>query len=76
MTLGYFVGLVETGPSQELNAAIVDARRHPKAVQFYFMQLLMFRHNGRLETREGEVEQEAEIGVMPRCVRLARVTAR
>jgi hypothetical protein len=31
------VGPVETGPSQVLRAVVVDARRHAKAVQFYFV---------------------------------------
>jgi hypothetical protein len=33
-----FLAPVEPGPSQELRAAIVDARGHAKAVQLYLMQ--------------------------------------
>jgi hypothetical protein len=35
-----FVAPVEPGPSQDLRAAMVDARRHAKAVQLYLMQPL------------------------------------
>ena len=44
-----FVGPIEPGPSQKLNAAVVDARGHAEAVEFDFMQPL--RARGRLLDR-------------------------
>ena len=33
-----FVAPIKPGPGEELRAAMVEARRHAKAVQFYFVQ--------------------------------------
>jgi hypothetical protein len=35
-----FVGPIEAGPSQQLHAPVVDARRHAIAVQLYLVQPL------------------------------------
>jgi hypothetical protein len=49
-------GLFEACASQELGAAVVDARGHAKAVQFYFMQPL--RPGRRLFDRLGKLRRD------------------
>jgi hypothetical protein len=58
-----FVGPIEAGPSEQLDAVVVDARGHPIAVQLYFVQPLRPRRRlldwlGKLrsdELRKGNV---------------------
>jgi hypothetical protein len=51
-----FVSPVESGPGQELHAAIVDPRCYAKPVQFYFVHPL--RPRGRLLDRLGKLRRD------------------